>query len=128
MVRMITSWSLLVCTPASARLLATTLHFACLIDLPAFFFRGGGLTDLLNRFFDTSKQGFANIIVHFVNVFASTWMSGVTRDKDPCTWYIVGGGERVCECVLRATDMQRVRTKETLLPLDLDPTCLCAGF
>lgn len=43
---------------------------------------------LRNRFFDTSKQALANVIIHFVNVFASTWMSGVTTDKDPCTWLV----------------------------------------
>ncbi|KAL7640255.1 UNVERIFIED_CONTAM: hypothetical protein RMT77_009669 [Armadillidium vulgare] len=35
-------------------------------------------------FYDTSKQGFGSIIVHFANVFLAEYFIG-----DPCTWYIV---------------------------------------
>eukprot|EP00730_Choanoeca_flexa_P017187 TRINITY_DN8242_c0_g1_i2.p1 TRINITY_DN8242_c0_g1~~TRINITY_DN8242_c0_g1_i2.p1 ORF type:complete len:250 (+),score=29.71 TRINITY_DN8242_c0_g1_i2:110-859(+) len=44
---------------------------------------------LLIWFFDTSKQGFANTFIHFVNVFASDWQSVTTSDNDPCTWYFI---------------------------------------
>eukprot|EP00049_Salpingoeca_infusionum_P014093 m.262610 g.262610 ORF g.262610 m.262610 type:complete len:251 (+) comp15595_c0_seq4:151-903(+) len=41
-------------------------------------------------FFDTSKQAFSSLIVHFITVFSSDWLShSSTEDNDPCTWYFM---------------------------------------
>eukprot|EP00042_Codosiga_hollandica_P056246 m.807478 g.807478 ORF g.807478 m.807478 type:complete len:242 (+) comp59304_c0_seq4:45-770(+) len=39
--------------------------------------------------FDSSKQGIATVVVHFINVMLAALSSAHTQDHDPCTWYLL---------------------------------------